>query len=81
MLDGLNALIAAYGQDNGLVVPLSIAVVVLMYSHIHIWLSHRARLSDKDKHIEDLIDERNKLQQFLFEQQGRDRLTSGKERT
>lgn len=76
MLDALRTLWTTYSQDRGLVTPLALAVVVLMYSHVHIWLANRARLRDKDDHIKDLIQERNRLQEYLFNQQGRKRLTS-----
>jgi hypothetical protein len=81
MLDGIWKLVQAYSQDKGLVVPLSIAVLVLMYSHFHIWMANRGRLSDKDRHIEDLIGERNRLQTFLFDQQGWKRQSSDREET
>jgi hypothetical protein len=79
MLEALRAVWAAISQDSSLVPELAISVVVLMYSHVHIWVASRARLRDKDRHIEDLIRERNRLQTFLFQQQGRERLTSQKD--
>ncbi|HKI99696.1 MAG TPA: hypothetical protein VKB51_14575 [bacterium] len=79
MLNGLKDILVAYSRDHGLVVPLVIAVVVLMYSHLHIWFANRGRLADKDKHINDLITERDRLQDFLFERQGRRRATSKRE--
>jgi hypothetical protein len=44
-------------------------------------MANRGRLSDKDRHIEDLIGERNRLQTFLFEQQGWKRQSSDREET
>ena len=79
MLDAFQALWNTYSQDKNIVTALAISVVILMYSHVHIWLANRARLRDKDNHIEDLIQERNRLHEFLFDQQGRKRLTSQKE--
>lgn len=79
MLDALKTVLELALEDTGILASLAIAVVVLMYSHVHIWLSCRGRLADKDKHIADLIDQRNKLQDILFSQQGRRRLTSREE--
>ena len=79
MFQGLKTIWVAVSQDPNIVLALIIAVVILLYSHIHIWLSCRGRLKDKDKHIDDLIVERNRLHDFLFEQQGRSRLSGKKE--
>jgi hypothetical protein len=76
MLEGATAIWKAVNQDSSVVAALVIAVIVLMYSHVHIWLASRARLKDKDRHIEDLIRERNRLQEVLFRQVGRQRTTS-----
>lgn len=81
MIAGIKAILLALSQDPGVVAALLIGVVILMYSHVHIWLSNRGRLKDKDAHIKDLIQERNRLQEYVLNQQGHNRMTSRRGRS
>ena len=76
MLAAIKSLIEYVNQEPSILFALVIALIALLYSHFHVWLAYRGRLSDKDNHINDLISERNKLQDFVLRQKGRKRLTS-----
>lgn len=63
-------------DNNPIIVALIIGWIALIISQLSNWLSYRGRLKDKDKEIEDLVAERNKLQEFIFKEMGIQRLTT-----
>jgi hypothetical protein len=65
-------------NNDPVVVGLLIAVVALIISHVMNSMSFRARLKDKDKTIEDLVEQRNKFQDLLLQSKGLTRKSSRK---
>ena len=62
--------------NSEIVVALIVGWIGLFISHFKTWWSYRARLKDKDKEIEGLVVERNKLQDFILQELGSKRLTT-----
>lgn len=64
MWDGIKAVwLTLNGPDNDeIVVALIIALGILLYNNIKSFFEYRARLRDKDKAIEDLVQQRNLFQ-------------------
>jgi uncharacterized membrane protein YqjE len=56
--------------SDSTIAVLVLGMVALMFSHWQIRRSYKERLADKDKHIEELIVERNRLQDVLLKQVG-----------
>ena len=79
MVAALKGIWEALSHDPGVVATLLVAVLVLLYSHVHVHMAYRGRLKDKDDHIRDLIQERNRLQQHILNQHGLSRMTSSQE--
>lgn len=79
MLQAIKELISVL-QDasDGVVVGMAIAIFVLLIAHFRVWLLYRARLRDKDEHIEHLVEDRNFFQQFMLEERGIERKTTRK---
>lgn len=63
-------------NNDPIIVSLVIGWGAFLFSFLMVWLSYRARLIDKDKEINRLVDERNKWQEFFFEERGAKRLTT-----
>ena len=55
---------------------LIVAVVALLIAHGLTWIQFHFRLRDKDRHIEDLVRERDKLQDHVLGSKGQQRLSS-----
>ena len=67
----------ASGPNSGpIIFGMVIALFALLVSYIFLWLQFHARLSDKDRHIEDLVNERNKLQDYILRNKGLTRKSS-----
>ena len=63
-------------NNDPIIVALIIAFFALLYANIHDFLNCRARIKDKDKRIEDLVEERNKFQDIVLKSKGIDRKSS-----
>lgn len=76
-LKGIGALCQSESNEI-LILSLTIACFALLvgyFMHLH---SMKALLNEKDKRIEDLVEERNKLQEHLFGKSGHKRKSSKK---
>ena len=65
-------------NNDPVVIGLLIAVAALIISHMINSMSFRARLKDKDKMIEDLVEQRNKFQDLVLQSKGLTRKSSKK---
>jgi hypothetical protein len=63
-------------NNQPIIVALIIGWIALLISHFKTLWSYRSRLRDKDKEIEGLVTERNKLQDFILQEIGSKRLTT-----
>lgn len=63
-------------NNDPIIVALIIAFFALLYLNINNFFSCRARIKDKDKRIEDLVEERNKFQDTVLKLKGIDRKSS-----
>lgn len=81
MWAAIKAVIEYANKEQSILIALAIGLIALLYSHFHVWIAYRGRLADKNVHIKDLIEERNKLQDFVLKQKGRKRLTSDEDKS
>lgn len=63
-------------NNQPIIIALILGGFALFSSHVFMFFSYRARLNDKDAEIKRLVDERNKLQDYLLKQKGTQRLTT-----
>ncbi len=67
------------GKENDpIVIGLIIGLFSVIIANFSLYLSFRARLKDKDLHIKDLVNERNKLQDYFFKHMNLERKTTKK---
>lgn len=80
MLEGLKAVWQVlHGPDNDpIVVGLLIGWLGLVVSHVTMFISYRRVLREKDRRIEDLVDQRNLFQDIVLKFKGLARLSSKK---
>lgn len=57
-------------DNDPIVIALIIGWAALLFANFRVFLANKARLADKDKHIEDLIKERDKYQEFVLGKKG-----------
>lgn len=57
-------------DNDAVIVSLFIGFSLLTLSHVSSILSYRGRLRDKDKHIKDLIEQRNVFQAIVLGKKG-----------
>ena len=57
-------------DNDAVIVSLSIGIILLLFSHASTILSYRGRLRDKDRHIEDLVEQRNIFQSIVLGKKG-----------
>jgi hypothetical protein len=65
-------------KNDTIIIGLLIALAGIIVSNITMYFSFRARLKDKDKMIVDLVDQRNKLQDYILKGKNINRKTSKK---
>jgi hypothetical protein len=63
-------------NHDPVVIGLLFGTAALLFSHVTLFLSFRARLKDKDERIEDLVGQRNKFQDFVLKAKNIDRKSS-----
>ena len=57
-------------NNDAIIVSLSTDIILLLFSHVAMFFSYRGRLKDKDKHIKDLIEQRNIFQSIALGKKG-----------
>jgi len=63
-------------NNDPIIVALIIAFFASLFVNIRNFLNCRTRIKDKDKRIEDLVEERNKFQDIVLKSKGIDRKSS-----
>ncbi len=78
-IEGFVAL--ATGPNNEpLIFGLVIALFGLLVGHLLVWVQFRGRLKDKDRHIADLVQQRNRFQDVALQAKGLIRKSSSREK-
>ena len=67
-------------NNDSVVISLLFAGIALVFTNISNYISFRGRLKDKDKRIEDLVEQRNKFQEFVLNSKGLERKSSKDEK-